>query len=68
MARTKAFLSCGNYFRVNSSRKNSIVLTTNTPPTWPPCHVVASHEYDDTHNTISLNQPEMSLPLNDEVF
>ena len=25
-------------------RKYSIVLTTNTPPTWPPCHVVASQE------------------------
>ena len=45
MVRTKAFLSCGNYFRVTSSRKNSIVLTTNTPPTWPPCRVVASQEW-----------------------
>ena len=32
------------YFHVNSSRKNSIVLTTNTHPTWPPCHVVANQE------------------------
>ena len=31
VVRTKAFLS-------------SIVLTTNTPPTWPPCHRVASQE------------------------
>ena len=32
----------------NSWRKNSnstIVLTTNTPPTWPPYHVVASQEF-----------------------
>ena len=32
------------YFHVNSSRKSSIVLTTNTPPTSPPFHVVASQE------------------------
>ena len=29
------------YFLVNSSRKNYILLTTNTPPTWPPCQVVS---------------------------
>ena len=32
------------YFHVNSSRKNSIVLTTNTHPTWPPCRSVANQE------------------------
>ena len=26
-------------------RKNSVVLTTNTIPTWPPCDVVASQEF-----------------------
>ena len=42
----KAFLSLGTKpnFHVNSSRKNSIVLTTNTPPIWPPCHVIVSQE------------------------
>ena len=25
--------------------KNSVVLTTNIPPTWQPCHVVASQEF-----------------------
>ena len=34
------------YFHVNSLRKNSTVLTTNTPPTWLPCHVVASQELE----------------------
>ena len=33
------------YFHVNSSKTNSVVLTTNTPPTWPPCHVAASQEF-----------------------
>ena len=33
------------YFHVNSSKKNSVVLITNTPPAWPPCHVVASQEF-----------------------
>ena len=43
----KHFSSLGTkpHFYVNSSRKNYIiVLTTNTPPTWPPCHVVASQK------------------------
>ena len=49
-SRTKHFSSLGTklYFRVNSSRKSSIALTTNTPPTWPPCHVVASQELTNT--------------------
>ena len=52
----KHFSSLGTkpHFYVNSSRKNYIiVLTTNTPPTWPPCHVVASQKllrFDD-HGT-----------------
>ena len=29
------------YFHVKSSRKNSVLL----PPTWPPCHVVASQDW-----------------------
>ena len=42
----KTFLSLGTKpnFHVDSSRKNSIVLTTNTPPIWPPCHVIVSQE------------------------
>ena len=42
----KAFLSLGTKpnFHANSSRKNSIVLTTNTPPIWPPCHLIVSQE------------------------
>ena len=49
-SRTKHFSPLGTklYFRVNSSRKSSIVLPTNTPPTWPPCHVVASQELTNT--------------------
>ena len=49
-SRTKHFSSLGTklYFRVNSSRKSSIALTTNTPPTWPPCHVVVSQELTNT--------------------
>ena len=39
-------------FHVNSSRKNSIVLNNNTPPTWPPCHVAAIQEYT-SHKTAS---------------
>ena len=38
------------YFHVNSSRKNSILLTTNTPPTWPPCCIVANQEYPRLHS------------------
>ena len=34
------------YFHVHSLRKNYIVLTTNTPPTWLPCHMVASQELE----------------------
>ena len=33
------------YFHVNSSKTNSVILTTKTPPTCPPCHVVASQEF-----------------------
>ena len=40
------------YFHVNSSTKTAIVLTTNTPPTWPPCRVVASQEILDSNRTI----------------
>ena len=49
-SRTKHFSPLGTKlnFRVNSSRKSSIALTTNTPPTWPPCHVVASQELTNT--------------------
>ena len=47
-SRTKHFSPLGtkSYFHVNSSRKNSVVLKNNTPPTWPPCHVVAIQEYN----------------------
>ena len=49
-SRTKHFspLETKLHFRVNSSRKRSIALTTNTPPTWPPCHVVANQELTNT--------------------
>ena len=44
------------YFHVNSSRKNSIVLTTNTHPTWPPCHVVANQENAKVIYFVSSNE------------
>jgi len=44
------------YFHVNSSRKNSIVLTTNTPPTKPPCHVVANQENAKVICSVSSNE------------
>ena len=40
------------YCHGNSSTKTSIVLTTNTPPTWPPCRVVASQQILDSNRTI----------------
>ena len=56
--RTKHFSPLGTmpYFHVNSSRKNSILLTTNTHPTWPPCHVVANQENAKVIYFVSSNE------------
>ena len=51
------------YFHVNTTRKNyialafTIVLTTNTPPTWLPCHVVASQELREAKEDNNNNRP-----------
>ena len=44
------------YFHENSPRKNSILLTTNTHPTWPPCHVVANQENAKVIYFVSSNE------------
>ena len=62
VVRKKAFLSSGNstLFSVNCSRKNSTVLTTNTTPTWPSSHVVASQESGCCQNLSSIHLLEMN--------
>ena len=54
----KAFLSLGTKpnFHANSSRKNSIVLTTNTPPIWPPCHLIVSQECRSIKNIKNIKK------------
>ena len=58
VVRTKHFSPLGTipYFHENSSRKNSILLTTNTHPTWLPCHVVANQENAKVICFVSSNE------------
>ena len=43
------------YFHVNFSRKNYIVLTTNTPPTWQPCNWY--HNFSENRSSLFIPYP-----------